>query len=271
MDYFDISGKTIVITGAAGILCSNMAKALAKRGAKVALLDLNADRAKGFASDILSEGGSAIGIGTDVLSKDSLFAAREVILNEFGQIDILINGAGGNKKQATADKDLSFFDLPQDAMEWVFNLNFLGTVLPTQVFGESMVAQNQGVVVNISSMAAFRPLTRTISYSSAKAAINNFTQWMAVHFNQNYSPNMRVNAIAPGFFLTEQNYYLMIDKETGDPTPRGQKVLEHTPMQRYGEPEDLIGTIIWLISDASRFVTGTVVPIDGGFAAYCGV
>ena len=271
MDLFNLQDKVAVVTGAAGVLCSSMAKELAARGAKVALLDLNEAKAKEFAAEINEAGGTAIGIGANVLDKDSLLADRDAVLQEFGRVDILINGAGGNKKEATADDTRSFFELPQDAMQWVFNLNFIGTVLPTQVFGECMVKQESGAVVNISSMAAFRPLTRTISYSTAKAAINNFTQWMAVHFNQNYSANIRVNAIAPGFFITEQNYYLMIDKETGEPTPRGEKVLEHTPMGRYGTPEDLIGTLIWLVSDASSFVNGAVIPVDGGFSAYSGV
>ncbi len=270
-ELFNIRGKVAVITGAAGVLCSEMARALARAGAKVAVLDLNEGKAQAVAAEINAAGGTALAIKTNVLDRSSLEAARELIVKEYKRVDILINGAGGNKKEATADQDQSFFEIPPEAIQWVFNLNFLGAVLTTQVFGQLMVEQEAGVVINISSMAAFRPLTRTISYSAAKAAISNFTQWMAVHFNLNYSPRIRVNAIAPGFFITEQNRYLLVDPETGNPTPRGESVLSHTPMKRYGTPDELIGTLIWLVSDASKFVNGAVIPVDGGFAAYSGV
>lgn len=268
---FDISGKVAVITGAAGILCSEMARALAGEGVKVAVLDLNEEKAKEVAEEITAKGGIAIGLGVDVLDKASIIRAKDIVVKEFGRVDILVNGAGGNKKEATADETQRFFDIPPEAIQWVFNLNFIGTVLPTQVFGELMAQQGEGVVVNISSMASFRPLTKTISYSAAKAAINNFTQWMAVHFNQYYSPNIRVNAIAPGFLLTDQNRYLLVDKETGRPTPRAEAILSHTPMKRYGTPDELVGTLIWLVSDAAKFVNGAVIPVDGGFAAFSGV
>jgi len=194
-----------------------------------------------------------------------------VVLGAYQRVDILINGAGGNKKQATTGAESSFFDLPADAVQWVFNLNFIGTLLPSQVFGKLMAAQKDGNIINISSMNSFRPLTRVPAYSAAKAAISNFTQWLAVHINQEYSPNIRVNALAPGFFLTEQNRFLMTDEKTGELTPRGKAVIGHTPMNRFGDPADLAGTVIWLLSPASSFVTGVVVPIDGGFSAFSGV
>ena len=270
-ELFNIRGKVAVITGAAGVLCSEMARALARAGVKVAILDLNEEQAQAVATEINAAGGTALAIKANVLDKNSLEAAKELIVREYERVDILINGAGGNKKEATADQDQSFFEIPPEAIQWVFNLNFTGAVLTTQVFGELMVEQEAGVVINISSMAAFTPLTKTVSYSAAKAAISNFTQWMAVHFNQNYSPRIRVNAIAPGFFITEQNRYLLLDPETGQPTPRGESVLNHTPMKRYGTPDELIGTLIWLVSDAAKFVNGAIIPVDGGFAAYSGV
>jgi len=270
-ELFDVSGKVAVITGGGGILCSEMARALASRGVKVAVLDINEEQAKAVADDIKAEGGEAIAVAVDVLNKASIERARDVVLENFGTVDILINGAGGNKPEATASDTMSFFDIPADAIQWVFNLNIIGTILPTQVFGKVMVEKDKGVIINISSMAAFKPLTRTVAYSAAKAAVSNFTQWMAVHFSQNYSPNIRVNALAPGFFLTNQNYYLLVDKETGEATQRGRQIISHTPMGRYGEPADLIGTLLWLISDASSFVNGIVVPVDGAFSAYSGV
>lgn len=271
MNLFEIKGKSIVITGAAGVLCGEMARSLARAGAHVAILDLNGEKSEALAAEIRSNGGKAIGVMVNVLEKPSIEKARDVVLQEFGKVDVLINGAGGNKKEATTDDQQKFFDLPADAIQWVFDLNFIGSVLPTQVFGKVMAEQGEGVIINISSMASYRPLTRTISYSAAKAAINNFTQWMAVHFNQNYSTNIRVNAIAPGFFLTEQNRFLLTDEKTGEPTARGKQVLDHTPMGRYGTPEDLVGTVIWLMSDGAKFVNGAVIPIDGGFMAYAGV
>lgn len=270
-DLFDVSGKVAAITGGAGILCSEMARALAKEGVKVAILDLDEEKAKAVADEIRAAGGMAKAIKVDVLSKSSLEQAKDMVLEEFGTVDVLINGAGGNKKDATTSDDLSFFDMPAEAMQWVFNLNFIGTVLATQVFGKIMAQNGEGSIINISSMASMRPLTKIISYAAAKAAINNFTEWLAVHLNQNYSKNIRVNAIAPGFFLTEQNYFLLVDEETGKRTPRGDLIIQHTPMGRYGTPDELIGTVIWLISNGAKFVNGIVVPIDGGFAAFSGV
>ena len=271
VELFDVSGKTAVVTGGGGILCSEMAIALADRGVKVAILDINEEEAKAVAERITAEGGEAIAIATNVLDKASLEKARDVVIENYGTVDILINGAGGNKPEATASDSMSFFDIPADAIQWVFNLNIIGTVLPTQVFGKVMAERGEGVIINMSSMAAFKPLTRTVAYSAAKAAVSNFTQWMAVHFSQNYSTNIRVNALAPGFFLTNQNYYLLVDKETGEPTERGRQIIGHTPMGKYGAPGDLIGTLLWLVSDASSFVNGVVVPVDGAFSAFSGV
>ncbi|MDI3542648.1 MAG: hypothetical protein PWP57_251 [Candidatus Atribacteria bacterium] len=268
---FDLKGKVAVITGGGGILCSEMARGLASWGVQVAVLDIKEDAASKVAKEIEQGGGKAIGIKANVLEKSSLLEARSRVLEKYSKIDILINGAGGNRKEATTSEEQSFFDLPEDAIQWVFNLNFLGAVLASQVFGEAMVKNKTGSIINISSMAAFRPLTKTIAYSAAKAAVSNFTQWLAVHLNQNYSKNLRVNAIAPGFLITEQNRYLLIDEKTGEETERGRKIKEHTPMGRYGEPEELLGAVIWLCSDAASFINGVVIPIDGGFSAYSGV
>jgi NAD(P)-dependent dehydrogenase (short-subunit alcohol dehydrogenase family) len=193
------------------------------------------------------------------------------VLEQWGRVDILINGAGGNKKEATTTLDLSFFDLPADAVQWVFSLNFLGTLLPSQVFGKVMAEQGDGCILNVSSMSALSPLTRIPAYSAAKAAVSNFTQWLAVHIAQEHTPDVRVNALAPGFFLTEQNRFLLTQEGTGDLTPRGRTIIDHTPMAKFGAPEDLLGATIWLLSPAASFVTGIVVPIDGGFSAFSGV
>ena len=267
---FDVSGKTAVITGAAGIICSVMARELARKGVRVALLDLFDQKAQQIADEINAEGGVAIACQANVLDKESLLKARSYVLEHFGSVDILINGAGGNKKEATTGPDARFFDIPVDALRWVFDLNVMGSVLTTQVFGELFAESGKGNVINIASMASILPLTNTVAYSGAKAAVSNFTQWMAVHFNQNYSKDIRVNAIAPGFLLTDQNRFLM-QKEDGSPTARGQKVLDKTPMGRYGEPEELAGVVIWLCSNAASFVNGAIIPIDGGFSAYWGV
>ncbi len=268
---FDLKGKSAVITGGGGILCSEIAVALAKAGAKVAVLDLAEDAAKRVAGTIEKAGGEAIAVKCSVLDKAQLESARDKIVAELGGIDILINGAGGNRKTATTSEELSFFDLPTDALRGVFDLNFLGTFLPCQVFGKAMAESKSGVILNVSSMAAIRPLTKVCGYSAAKAAVTNFTYWLSVHMCQNYSKDIRVNAIAPGFFLTEQNRFLLTEEKSGELTPRGRQIIEHTPMGRFGEPKDLTGTVIWLTSDASRFVTGIIVPIDGGFAAFGGV
>ncbi len=267
---FDLSGKVAVITGGAGVLCASMAQGFADAGASVAVLDLAEDKARIVADAINEKGGSAMAYGADVLDPDSLRGACKAVMDHYGRVDILINGAGGNKAQATTSPDLSFFDLPPEALQWVVNLNLLGTIYPTQVFGRVMADQGSGSVVNISSMAAYTPLTNTIAYSAAKAAVSNFTRWMSVHFCQEYSPTIRVNAIAPGFLLTQQNRYLLED-EKGNRTERGQKIIDGTPMGRYGKPEELIGAAIFLCSEAASFITGVVLPIDGGFNSYSGV
>lgn len=270
-DIFDIKDKVIAITGGGGVLCGTMAKELAKAGAKIAVLDLTEAAAGKIAGEIKSDKGQAVAIKCNVLDKKTLESAREQINSEFGKIDILINGAGGNKKEATTSPDLSFFDLPAEAIRFVFDLNFIGTLLPAQVFGKEMAENGAGIILNVSSMNAFRPLTKIAAYSAAKAAVSNFTQWLAVHVCQNCSRDIRVNAIAPGFFLTEQNRFLLTDEKTGDLTARGKTIIDHTPMGRFGKPEELIGTVIWLLSDAAKFVTGVVVPVDGGFSAFSGV
>jgi NAD(P)-dependent dehydrogenase (short-subunit alcohol dehydrogenase family) len=254
------------------VLATAISKGLVRYGAHIVCLDIDATRTEQLVADLRSMGGEALGIVTDVLDKRSLEKAAQRVRDTFGTVDILINGAGGNKTEATATPgERTFFDLPQDALQWVHNLNFLSSVLASQVFGEIMVERGGGVILNISSMAAMRPLTRTIAYSAGKASTSNFTQWLAVNMAQQHSPDIRVNAIAPGFFLGEQNRYLLVDEATGDLTPRGQQIIDHTPMGRFGEPEDLVATVIWLVSDASRFVTGAIIPVDGGFSAYSGV
>jgi NAD(P)-dependent dehydrogenase (short-subunit alcohol dehydrogenase family) len=267
---YDFTGRTIVITGATGVLCGAMAKALVGCGANVAVLARS--REKGEATlDGLSGPGRATVVVGDALKQETLRDAARAALDQFGRIDGLINGAGGNIPQATTRQDLSFFDLPEDALRHVLDLNLLGTILPCQVFGRQMAEQGEGVILNVSSMSAIRPLTRVVGYSAAKAGVDNFTQWLAVHMAQNYSPRIRVNAVAPGFFVTEQNRRLLIDEKTGEPTERGRSIIAHTPMGRFGEPDDLIGATLWLLSPASAFVTGVVVPVDGGFSAFGGV
>ncbi len=265
---FDISGQTAVVTGGAGVLCASMCRALADAGANVAVLDLNAAAAETLAKEL---GPNAIGVACNVLDKASVETAAQTVVAKFGRIDILVNGAGGNKPAATTNPEQSFFDLPADALRWVFDLNLMGTILPSQVFGKLMAAQKSGTILNISSMNAFRPLTRIAAYSAAKAGVSNFTQWLAVHMAQEYSPEIRVNAIAPGFFLTEQNRFLLTDKETGELTARGKSIIGHTPMGRFGSPDDLTGALLWLVSPTSAFVTCIVVPVDGGFSAFSGV
>jgi len=271
IDLFDLKDKTIAITGGGGVLCGTMAVALGQAGAKIAVLDLLEVAAAEVADEIQTTGGRAIPVKCNVLDKASLESAKRQVNTEFGKIDILINGAGGNKKEATTSPEISFFDLPSEAIRFVFDLNFLGTLLPTQVFGKEMAEAGAGVILNVSSMNAFRPLTKIAAYSAAKAAVSNFTQWLAVHVCQNYSKDIRVNAIAPGFFLTEQNRFLLTDEKNSDLTARGKTIIDHTPMGRFGEPEELIGTVMWLLSDAAKLVTGVVIPVDGGFSAFSGV
>jgi NAD(P)-dependent dehydrogenase (short-subunit alcohol dehydrogenase family) len=267
---FDVKNKTAVVTGGAGILCAAMCRALAAAGAKVAVLDLNTEAAESLAAELRSTGEEAIAVTCNVLEKVSLESAAQEVLAKFVRVDILINGAGGNKPQATTSLEQPFFDLPAEALRWVFDLNLLGAILPAQVFGKIMAGQKSGVILNISSMNAFRPLTRIPAYSAAKAGVSNFTQWLAVHMAQEYSPQIRVNAIAPGFFVGDQNRRLVLN-EDGSLTPRGQSILDHTPMKRFGTPDELLGAVLWLVSPASAFVTGIVVPVDGGFSAFSGV
>ena len=268
---FSIKDKGIVITGGAGVLCGTMAEYLAAAGAKVCIADYDEFRANELAKKIEKQGGYALPLRINVLDKAEIQDALSCAANTMGAVDVLINGAGGNKKEATTSDQLPFFDLPAEALRGVFDLNFLGTFLPSQVFGKYFAARKEGIILNVTSMNAFRPLTKICGYSAAKAAVSNFTQWLAVHMCQNYSTEIRVNAIAPGFFLTEQNRFLLTDEKTGELTPRGKTIVGHTPMGRFGAAEELCGAVQWLISDASKFVTGTVVAIDGGFSAFSGV
>lgn len=269
---YDFSDRTVLVTGGAGVLGSEIACALVGCNANVVILDRDQELAqKAIERFPKVVKGRAVRVYGDVLIAETLYQANETVKTEFGAVDVLINAAGGNHPSATTSPDLAFFDLPIDALRHVGDLNLLGTILPCQVYGRGMAERGEGVILNVSSMNAFRPLTRIPAYSAAKAAINNFTQWLAVHMAQNYSPRIRVNAIAPGFFLTEQNRFLLTDKDTGELTARGQSILAHTPMNRFGTPEDLLGATMWLISPASAFVTGAVIPIDGGFSAFSGV
>jgi NAD(P)-dependent dehydrogenase (short-subunit alcohol dehydrogenase family) len=261
----------VVITGGAGILGGEMACALVGCRANVAILDRDPAMAERLVRRIPTGVGRYLVVYGDVLDRDKLAAARERIVAEFGRVDALVNAAGGNDPRATTGPKASFFDLPPEALRAVLDLNLLGTILPSQEFGRAMAERKSGVILNVSSMNALRPLTRIAAYSAAKAAVSNFTQWLAVHMAQEYSPSIRVNAIAPGFFLTEQNRFLLTDQASGDLTARGRSIIGHTPMGRFGTPEDLLGTVLWLLSPASAFVTGAVVPVDGGFAAFSGV
>lgn len=280
MNDLNLKDKVAVITGGAGIICSTMAKSLAAQGVKTVILDLNKEAAEKIATEIEKEFGTAsIGLSASVLDKASLEVARKDIHDKFGLIDILVNGAGGNSPAATTKIEKmegneteniedTFFGLQIEGFDKVFDLNFKGTVLPSMVFATDMVKKKSGVIINISSMNSYRPLTKIAAYSAAKAAVNNFTQWLAVHFSKT---GIRVNAIAPGFLLTNQNRFLLIDEQTGGLTPRGKKIINGTPMERYCVPEELTGTLIYLVSDLSKFVTGVVIPVDGGFSAYSGV
>ncbi|MDY0020619.1 MAG: SDR family oxidoreductase [Anaerolineae bacterium] len=271
MKLYDFSGKTAVIPGGAGVLAGEMACALVGCGANVAILDRDPSMADRLMERLGCGPGCSIVVYADVLKRDTLEKAKKAIVEEFGSVDILINAAGGNNPRATTGEELSFFDLPEEALRFVFDLNIVGTMLPSQIFGKCMAERGEGVILNISSMNAFRPLTRVPAYSAAKAGVSNFTQWLAVHMAQEYSPRIRVNAIAPGFFMTQQNRFLLTDEKTGELTDRGQTIIAHTPMGRFGMPEDLLGTVLWLLSPASGFVSGIVVPVDGAFSAFSGV
>jgi len=272
LNIFNLEGKNAVITGGAGILGSVIARGLGKAGAKVAICDIDDRLREEVVNNLKKEKIEVKGYWIDVMEKKKIEETYQKIIQDFGRVDILLNAAGGNIKEATTSEDLSFFDLPLEGLQKVINLNlFGGAILPSQVFGRMMIENKEGgCIINISSMNAFRPLTRIPGYSAAKAAVSNFTQWLAVHLAQNYNKKLRVNAIAPGFFLTRQNRYLLLDAKERL-TPRGETILQHTPMGKFGVPEELIGVCIWLASDASRFVTGVVIPIDGGFSAFSGV
>lgn len=269
LDMFNLNGKKAVITGGSGILGSAIARGLGKAGAEIAICDIASTNK--VVNELKKEGIKAKGYYIDVMDIEKIKTCYNEIMNDFERVDILINAAGGNVKEATTSEELSFFDLPLSAFEKVVGLNlFGGSIFPCQVFGKSMIKNKEGgSIINISSMSAFRPLTRTAGYSTAKAAVSNFTQWLANHFAQEYNKKLRVNAIAPGFLLTQQNRYLLLDKNE-DFTPRAKSIISNTPMGEFGKPEDLIGACVWLASNASRFVTGAIIPIDGGFNAYSG-
>jgi len=271
MKWYDFSDKTVVVTGGTGVLGGEMACALVGCGANVAVLDRNPNLPEELQKPLDAGPGKYMVVYGDVLVREDLEAAAGEVLAAFGAIDILINAAGGNHPDATTSAEIAFFDLPDEALRFVFDLNIVGTILPCQVFGRFMAEKGEGIILNISSMSAFTPLTRIAGYSAAKAGVSNFTRWLAVHMAQEYSPNIRVNALAPGFFLTKQNYFLLIDEASGQLTERGRQIIDHTPMARFGIPEDLIGAVYWLLSPASAFVTGIVLPIDGGFNAFSGV
>jgi NAD(P)-dependent dehydrogenase (short-subunit alcohol dehydrogenase family) len=274
---FDLSGRVAAITGGGGELCGVMADALARMGVSVAILDIRLDKAEARAESIRQTGGKAGAFQCDVVNAQQVQQSYEEVSRLWRPPDFLVNGAGGNDPRGSTASEFhepagssirggqSFFDLDSAGVRQVFDLNFFGTFLVTQVFSRGMVSKGSGSIVNISSMTAFRPLTKVAVYSAAKASVSNFTQWLAVHLAHT---GVRVNALAPGFFLTEQLRFLHFDEKTGEPTPRAKEVIAHTPMRRYGEPDDLIGALVWLLSDASKFVTGTVVPVDGGFSCY---
>jgi NAD(P)-dependent dehydrogenase (short-subunit alcohol dehydrogenase family) len=271
---FDLSGRVAVVTGATGVLGGAMARGLAEAGARVGVAGRREERAKEVAQEISNSGAEATAVPADVLDREQLEVVRDTVLGYWGRLDILVNVAGGNVPAATTGDNAKFFDLPREALQEVLNLNFLGTVLPCQVFGEAMTRGNrsdaQGVIVNVSSMAANRPLSKVVGYSAAKSAVENFTRWLAVDLAHTHGAGLRVNAIAPGFFLGEQNRAMLV-QEDGTLTERGRTIIEHTPAGRFGEPEELVGTLIWLCSTAAKFVTGIVVPVDGGFGAFGGV
>ena len=278
MNELNLKNKVAVVTGGAGVICSEMAKSLAAQGCKTVILDLNLEAAEKVAAEISKEfNATCIGVSASVLDKASLEAAKKVINDKVGPIDILVNGAGGNSPMATTKVEKmeggekpedTFFGLQVEGFDKVFDLNFKGTLLPSMVFSADMVNKKVGVIINISSMNSYRPLTKIPAYSAAKAAINNFTQWLAVHFAKT---GVRVNAIAPGFLLTNQNRFLLIDEKTGEMTPRSKKIINGTPMERFCTPEEMTGTLLYLASDLSKSVTGIIIPVDGGFSAYSGV
>ncbi len=268
---FGLQDRVVIITGGGGVLGGAMARGLACAGARVVVLGRTLARLQLVVDEISAAGGQVLAVQGDVLDRASLEAALATVLECYGRVDGLINAAGGNRPEATTSVDNPFFDLPQEAIAHVFNLNWMGTLLPIQIFGREMVRRGEGAIINVASVNAFRPLTNVVAYSAAKSAVKNLTEWLAVHVAQNYAPDIRVNAIAPGFFLTAQNEYLLIDDVTGGATARGEQIIAHTPMGRYGKPEELISTVIWLLSPGASFVSGVTVLVDGGYCAFGGV
>jgi NAD(P)-dependent dehydrogenase (short-subunit alcohol dehydrogenase family) len=271
LGWYDFSGRNVLVTGGAGILGGEMSCALVACGANVAIVDRQPELADRLADRLECGPGRSVVVYGDVLRPDTLVDAEAAVRSELGPVDTLINAAGGNSPGGTVSTDVSFFDLPDKGLRFVTELNLVGTMIPCQVFGRGMAERGKGVILNISSMAALQPLTRVVGYSAAKAGVSNFTQWLAVYMAKEWSPNIRVNALAPGFFITEQNRFLLTDRETGEYTPRGLSVIENTPMARFGDPQELISVTLWLLSDGASFVTGIVVPVDGGFSAFSGV
>ncbi len=267
---FSLQGRVAIVTGGTGVLGGAIAHGLAAAGAKVGILGRRAERAAEVVDAIKANGGEAMPVPADALDEAALRTARDRVLQQWGRIDILVNAAGGNSPDATVFGDVTFFNLKREAIQKMLDLNLMGTILPSQIFGETMAAAGRGSIVNISSMAAQRPLTRVIGYAAAKSAIDNFTRWLAVDMAQKHGQGLRVNAIAPGFFIGDQNRSFLLNAD-GSLTPRGQTIVDHTPMQRFGEADELIGAAVWLCSDAAKFVTGIVVPVDGGFSAFGGV
>ncbi|HEY3291795.1 MAG TPA: SDR family oxidoreductase [Anaerolineae bacterium] len=271
MNMFDLGGKVAVITGGSGIIGSGFARGLFEAGVRLCLVGRNLEKVKTAARNISSDTAQSMGLSADVTHPSEVERISEAVLTRWGKIDILINCAGGNMPAATTGAQTSFFDLSPEALRAVFDLNLTGSIIPSQIIGRTFASQKSGVIINISSMAAVKPLTRVVGYAAAKAAIDNFTRWLAVYMATEYSPAIRVNAIAPGFLLGEQNRAMLVDAKTGELTPRGHSIIDHTPMRRFGVPEELNGTLVWLCSEAARFVTGIVVPVDGGFSAFGGV
>lgn len=269
-ELFSLEGRVAVVTGATGVLGGEVARGLAGAGARVAVLGRRRGRAEEVVRQISGAGGLAMAVTADVLERGELEAAREALLDGWGRVDVLVNAAGGNVPAATLGEGRSFFELPESAFREVLDLNLLGTLIPCQIFGEAMAYAGEGSIVNVSSMAALRPLTNVVGYSAAKAGVENLTRWLAVELARRYGPGLRVNAVAPGFFLGEQNRALLV-REDGAPTERGRRIIDGTPVGRFGEPEELVGTVLWLCGPGARFVNGAVVPVDGGFGAYAGV
>ena len=267
----DLEGKVAIVTGAGGMICGVIAEALAAQKGKVAIWDISGQAAEIKAAEIKKAGGVAIAVKCNVLDRKNIDEATEKTLEAFGTVDILINGAGGSRKDATTSPDLSFFDIAPDSLMNTLALNYQSAVLPSQAVGRIFAEKKKGVILNIASIAGIRPLTRAVAYSNGKAAVISFTQWLAIHMAKEYSPQIRVNALAPGFVLTEQNRFLLLNEKTGKPTDRGTQIMQSVPMGRYGEAAEMVGAALWLVSDSSSFVTGIIVPVDGGMTAYAGV